>query len=147
MKTDQETLRQEQQSLTRRLEQQKRYLVHLREEMVIAPPEERARLAVRCEQIEREIKADEARLVEIEGELASPHQAQEEAQPSPSAKRPGSRKKWGLGGAVLLVLAVAALAADPDKTRWNQRSVTSADLAREYRFTDVDGRRPDSWNV
>lgn len=43
--------------------------------------------------------------------------------------------------------AVAVLAADPNKTRWNQRSVTSAELAREYGFTDIDGRRPDSWNV
>ena len=43
--------------------------------------------------------------------------------------------------------AVAALAADPEKTRWNQHSVTSADLAREYGFTDIDGRRPDSWNA
>lgn len=41
--------------------------------------------------------------------------------------------------------AIAALAADPDRTRWNQHSVTSADLAREYGFTDVDGSRPDSW--
>lgn len=37
------------------------------------------------------------------------------------------------------------IAADPDRTRWNQRSVTSADLAREYGFTDVDGSQPDSW--
>ena len=41
--------------------------------------------------------------------------------------------------------AVAALAADPGRARWNQGSVTSADLAREYGFTDLDGRRPDSW--
>ncbi|RZT18275.1 NAD(P)-dependent dehydrogenase (short-subunit alcohol dehydrogenase family) [Mycobacterium sp. BK558] len=41
--------------------------------------------------------------------------------------------------------AVAALAADPGRTRWNQRSVTSGQLAREYGFTDLDGRRPDSW--
>ncbi len=41
--------------------------------------------------------------------------------------------------------AVAALAADPDVARWNQRSVTSAQLAREYGFTDLDGRQPDSW--
>ncbi|NED70314.1 short-chain dehydrogenase, partial [Streptomyces sp. SID10244] len=40
---------------------------------------------------------------------------------------------------------VAALAADPDRDRWNQHSVTSADLAREYGFTDVDGRIPDVW--
>ncbi|MFD1523742.1 SDR family oxidoreductase [Pseudonocardia yunnanensis] len=41
--------------------------------------------------------------------------------------------------------AVAALAADPDRARWNQHSVTSADLARDYGFTDIDGSRPDSW--
>ncbi|WP_020499857.1 SDR family oxidoreductase [Sciscionella marina] len=40
---------------------------------------------------------------------------------------------------------VAALAADPDRARWNQRSVTVADLARDYGFTDIDGTRPDSW--
>jgi NAD(P)-dependent dehydrogenase (short-subunit alcohol dehydrogenase family) len=41
--------------------------------------------------------------------------------------------------------AVAALAADPGRARWNQQSVTSARLAREYGFTDVDGTRPDIW--
>jgi len=41
--------------------------------------------------------------------------------------------------------AVAALAADPDRARWNQQSVTSAQLAHEYGFTDVDGTQPDSW--
>ena len=41
--------------------------------------------------------------------------------------------------------AVAALAADPNRARWNQRSVTSAQLAREYAFTDLDGSQPDSW--
>ena len=41
--------------------------------------------------------------------------------------------------------AVAALAADPDRRRWNQRSVSSADLARGYGFTDTDGSRPDVW--
>jgi NAD(P)-dependent dehydrogenase (short-subunit alcohol dehydrogenase family) len=41
--------------------------------------------------------------------------------------------------------AVAALAVDPARARWNQQSVTSAELAREYGFTDVDGRQPDSW--
>jgi NAD(P)-dependent dehydrogenase (short-subunit alcohol dehydrogenase family) len=40
---------------------------------------------------------------------------------------------------------VAALAADPERARWNQRSVTSAQLAREYGVTDVDGSQPDSW--
>ena len=41
--------------------------------------------------------------------------------------------------------AIAALATDPDRARWNQHSVTSADLAREYGFTDIDGTQPDSW--
>jgi NAD(P)-dependent dehydrogenase (short-subunit alcohol dehydrogenase family) len=40
---------------------------------------------------------------------------------------------------------IAAIAADEARARWNQQSVTSAELAREYGFTDVDGRRPDSW--
>ncbi|MET0457426.1 MAG: SDR family oxidoreductase [Mycobacterium sp.] len=40
---------------------------------------------------------------------------------------------------------VAAIAADPDRARWNQRSASSVQLAREYGFTDVDGRRPDAW--
>ena len=41
--------------------------------------------------------------------------------------------------------AVAALAADPDRARWNQRSVSSGQLASVYGFTDVDGSRPDIW--
>jgi len=41
--------------------------------------------------------------------------------------------------------AVAAVAADPDRARLNQRSVTAAELARHYGFTDVDGTQPDSW--
>jgi len=41
--------------------------------------------------------------------------------------------------------AVAALAADPDRGRWNQKSVSSGELARHYGFTDVDGSRPDIW--
>jgi hypothetical protein len=43
--------------------------------------------------------------------------------------------------------AVAALAADPDRARWNQGSCTAAQLAREYGFTDLDGRQPDSWTA
>ncbi|MEV0429988.1 SDR family oxidoreductase [Micromonospora sp. NPDC050495] len=38
--------------------------------------------------------------------------------------------------------AVAALAADPDRARWNGRSVDSGGLAQVYGFTDVDGSRP-----
>jgi len=41
--------------------------------------------------------------------------------------------------------AVAALAADPHRARWNQRSLSSGQLAREYGFTDLDGSRPDIW--
>ena len=41
--------------------------------------------------------------------------------------------------------AVAAMAADPDRARWNQQSVSSVELAREYGFTDTDGSRPDGW--
>jgi NAD(P)-dependent dehydrogenase (short-subunit alcohol dehydrogenase family) len=41
--------------------------------------------------------------------------------------------------------AVAALAADPGRARWNQQSVTSGELAHVYGFTDVDGSRPDVW--
>jgi hypothetical protein len=37
------------------------------------------------------------------------------------------------------------MAADPDRKRWNQHSVTSAELAREYGFTDIDGSQPDGW--
>ena len=36
---------------------------------------------------------------------------------------------------------------DPDRGRWNQRSVDSGALAREYGFTDVDGTRPDIWPI
>lgn len=38
--------------------------------------------------------------------------------------------------------AVAALAADPGRMRWTGKSVYVADLARDYGFTDVDGRVP-----
>ncbi len=41
--------------------------------------------------------------------------------------------------------AVAALAADPDVARWNQASLSSGQLAREYGFTDLDGSAPDAW--
>ena len=41
--------------------------------------------------------------------------------------------------------AVAALAADPDVARWNQASLSSGQLAKEYGFTDLDGSRPDAW--
>ncbi|MFN8028258.1 MAG: SDR family oxidoreductase [Acidimicrobiia bacterium] len=40
---------------------------------------------------------------------------------------------------------IAAVAADPDRARWNQRSVDAGELAREYGVTDLDGSRPDCW--
>jgi NAD(P)-dependent dehydrogenase (short-subunit alcohol dehydrogenase family)/GNAT superfamily N-acetyltransferase len=41
--------------------------------------------------------------------------------------------------------AVAALAADPDRSRWNGASLSSGQLAKVYGFTDVDGSQPDAW--
>jgi NAD(P)-dependent dehydrogenase (short-subunit alcohol dehydrogenase family) len=41
--------------------------------------------------------------------------------------------------------AVAALAADPGKARWNGQSLSSGQLAKVYGFTDVDGSQPDAW--
>jgi NAD(P)-dependent dehydrogenase (short-subunit alcohol dehydrogenase family) len=41
--------------------------------------------------------------------------------------------------------AVAALAADPLRHRYNGASVSSGELAQKYGFTDVDGSRPDCW--
>jgi len=41
--------------------------------------------------------------------------------------------------------AVAALAQDPDVSRWNGKSLSSIQMARVYGFTDVDGSQPDCW--
>jgi NAD(P)-dependent dehydrogenase (short-subunit alcohol dehydrogenase family) len=41
--------------------------------------------------------------------------------------------------------AVAALAADPERARWNGECVSSGQLAQVYGFTDLDGSRPDAW--
>jgi hypothetical protein len=41
--------------------------------------------------------------------------------------------------------AVAALASDPAKQRWNGQSLSSGQLAGVYGFTDLDGSRPDCW--
>ena len=41
--------------------------------------------------------------------------------------------------------AVAALAQDPNVSRWNGRSVSSGQLAKVYGFTDRDGSQPDAW--
>jgi len=41
--------------------------------------------------------------------------------------------------------AVAALAGDPDKARFNGQSLSSGGLAQVYGFTDLGGSRPDAW--
>jgi NAD(P)-dependent dehydrogenase (short-subunit alcohol dehydrogenase family) len=41
--------------------------------------------------------------------------------------------------------AVAALARDPDRARWNGQSLSSGQLAKVYGFTDLDGSQPDAW--
>ena len=39
----------------------------------------------------------------------------------------------------------AALAHDPDVSRWNGKSLSSGQLAKIYGFTDLDGSQPDAW--
>lgn len=58
----------------------------------------------------------------------------------------------GAGRAIAVELArayvgrgIAALAADPGLARYAGRVLTSAELARAYGLTDVDGSRPDCW--
>jgi NAD(P)-dependent dehydrogenase (short-subunit alcohol dehydrogenase family) len=41
--------------------------------------------------------------------------------------------------------AAAALAQDPQVSRWNGMSLSSGQLAKVYGFTDLDGSRPDAW--
>jgi hypothetical protein len=41
--------------------------------------------------------------------------------------------------------AVVALATDSERPRWNQKSVSSGQLAVDYGFTDIDGSQPDIW--
>ena len=41
--------------------------------------------------------------------------------------------------------AVAALAQDPNVSRWNGKSLSSGQLAKIYGFTDLDGSQPDGW--
>jgi NAD(P)-dependent dehydrogenase (short-subunit alcohol dehydrogenase family) len=43
--------------------------------------------------------------------------------------------------------AVAALAADPEVLTKSGRLLTGGDLAREYGFTDVDGRQPEAFKI
>jgi NAD(P)-dependent dehydrogenase (short-subunit alcohol dehydrogenase family) len=41
--------------------------------------------------------------------------------------------------------AVAALAQDPNVSRWNGQALSSGQLAKVYGFTDLDGSQPDAW--
>jgi NAD(P)-dependent dehydrogenase (short-subunit alcohol dehydrogenase family) len=41
--------------------------------------------------------------------------------------------------------AVAALALDPEVSRWNGKSLSSGQLAKVYGFTDLDGSQPNAW--
>jgi len=41
--------------------------------------------------------------------------------------------------------AIVSIALDPDRARWNQKSVSSGELAKIYGFTDLDGTAPDIW--
>ena len=40
---------------------------------------------------------------------------------------------------------IAAVAADPERARWNQQSVESGQLAIHYGVTDIDGSQPQVW--
>jgi hypothetical protein len=40
--------------------------------------------------------------------------------------------------------AVAALAADPEISRWSGRALSAGVLAKHYGFTDLDGSRPEA---
>jgi hypothetical protein len=66
---------------------------------------------------------------------------------APSAGRPAAPPGFAVSESPRYVgRAIVALAGDDvDRGRWNQRSVTTGELAREYGFTDVDGDRPDVW--
>jgi NAD(P)-dependent dehydrogenase (short-subunit alcohol dehydrogenase family) len=62
------------------------------------------------------------------------------------SERPKAPPDFGLSESPRYVgRAVAALASDPDRQRWNKRSLSSGELARHYGFTDLDGSRPDIW--
>ena len=41
--------------------------------------------------------------------------------------------------------AAAALAQDPNVSRWNGMSLSSGQLAKVYGYTDLDGSQPDAW--
>jgi NAD(P)-dependent dehydrogenase (short-subunit alcohol dehydrogenase family) len=66
--------------------------------------------------------------------------------PSAAEDRPAAPADFALSESPRFVgRAVVALASDPGRARWNQRSVDSGRLASEYGFTDIDGSQPDIW--
>ncbi|QKW06673.1 SDR family oxidoreductase [Streptomyces sp. NA04227] len=66
--------------------------------------------------------------------------------PGPDGRPPSAPADFALSETPRFVgRAVTALATDPERARWNQRSVDAGSLAKEYGFTDVDGSRPDCW--
>jgi NAD(P)-dependent dehydrogenase (short-subunit alcohol dehydrogenase family) len=66
--------------------------------------------------------------------------------PTGSDDGPGAPADFALSESPRYVgRAVAALASDPARARWNQQSVSSGQLAHEYGFTDIDGSQPDVW--
>lgn len=65
---------------------------------------------------------------------------------TPGDNRPAAPPDFALSESPRYVgRAVVALAADPDRARWNKKSVSSGQLAREYGFKDIDGSQPDIW--
>ena len=40
---------------------------------------------------------------------------------------------------------MVALATDPERARWNGKSLSSGGLSKVYGFTSLDGSRPDCW--
>jgi NAD(P)-dependent dehydrogenase (short-subunit alcohol dehydrogenase family) len=65
---------------------------------------------------------------------------------TPDDDRPAAPDDFALSESPRFVgRAVAALAADPNRARWNGKSVSSGQLALEYGFKDLDGSQPDIW--
>ena len=65
---------------------------------------------------------------------------------SPRADKPQAPPDFALSETPRYVgRAVAALASDPHRARWNQQSLSSGQLARKYGFRDIDGSQPDIW--
>jgi NAD(P)-dependent dehydrogenase (short-subunit alcohol dehydrogenase family) len=60
--------------------------------------------------------------------------------------RPQAPPDFGLSESPRYVgRAVAALASDPERKKWNKQTLNSGRLAHHYGFTDIDGSRPDIW--